>query len=217
MPQTVPEFSWYLFDADGTLFDTTDMIVECFQHTAGVYELPVPDRNAIIRHIGMTLRRQMEQYFGTMDDERFDRFRLTHMEYQLQIYKDHLQLCTGVAEALKLLNEREKGCAVVTSRMTETLTLYLRETGIYDYFKVLITPEATTKHKPDPEPAFAAMAQMEASAAETLFIGDATFDVECGSRAGCATAFVAWSHTGRDELTRKPDYFLNDMRDICQW
>jgi pyrophosphatase PpaX len=213
----VPEYDFYLFDADGTLFDTTEMIVRCFRNTAKVYHLPEPSREAIVGHVGMTLRRQMECYFGTLTDETFLQYRETHMAYQLEIYRDHLQLCPGVAEAVKCLYERGKKCAVVTSRMLHTLSIYLKETGIYGYFDVLITPESTQRHKPDPQPAEAAMAQLRATPERTLFVGDATYDIECGCGAGTATAFVNWSHNAVESLRCPPTWVISDMRDCCAW
>jgi pyrophosphatase PpaX len=139
------------------------------------------------------------------------------MAYQLQIYRDHLKLCPGVAEALECLQGRKKGCAVVTSRMPETLTVYLRETGILGFFNELITPRSTERHKPDPEPALEALRRMGGTPGRTLFIGDSLFDMECGSRAGTSTAFVEWSHNKAEALGMTPDYILSDMRDICGW
>jgi pyrophosphatase PpaX len=211
----VHDYDFYLFDADGTLFDTTEMIVRCFRNTAKVHELPVPDRDAIIGHVGMTLRRQMEHYFGVLPDETYNRYRATHMAYQLEIYREHLHLCPGVAEALGSLRKRGKKCAVVTSRMMETLSIYLKETGIIDCFDTLITPECTERHKPDPQPALEALARLNGAINRAVFIGDSTFDIECGFGAGMATVFVAWSHNTADSLNCKPTWIISDMRDLC--
>ena len=211
------EYDYYLFDADGTLFDTTEMIVRCFRNTAKVNNLPAPDREEIVSRVGMTLRRQMEHYFGELSDETFNRYRETHMAYQLAIYREHLRLCPGVAESLVCLRERGKQCAVVTSRMLPTLTVYLKETGIFDYFSILITPENTQRHKPDPQPAVEALARLNGTPDQALFIGDSTFDIECGAGAGMATAFVGWSHNTRESLRCKPTWVFSDMRDVCAW
>lgn len=211
------EFDCYLFDADGTLFDTTEMIVRCFLNTSRTFHLPEPSRQKIISHVGMPLRRQMESYFGTLSDVTFEQYRKTHMDYQLKIYREHLRLCPGVAEALKCLREKGKQCAVVTSRMLHTLSIYLEETGIDGYFDLLITPESTERHKPDPQPALEAMARLNATPERTLFIGDATFDIECGYGAGTATAFVDWSLNAVDSLRCTPTWIVSDMRDCCIW
>lgn len=216
-PDRVKEYDYYLFDADGTLFDTTEMIIRCFENTAKVHGLPQPGRREIISHVGMTLRKQMESYFGELPDALYDRYRDTHMTYQLEIFRDYLRLCPGVAEALQCLHERGKQCAVVTSRMLETLALYLKETGIDGYFSVLVTPECTIRHKPDPQPAQEALARLNGAPERALLIGDSNYDIECGQRAGLATAFVTWSHNPVTILHSTPTYLFSDMRDLCVW
>ncbi len=214
---SVKEYDYYLFDADGTLFDTTEMIVRCFENTAKVHGLSVPDRKTIVSHVGLPLRDQMEYYFGKLPDDLYKIYRHTHMSYQLEIFRDYLRLCPGVAEALQKLNERGKQCAVVTSRMLDTLTLYLRETGIERYFSVLITPECTSRHKPDPQPVLEALTRLNGSSGSALMVGDSNYDIECGNRAGVATAFVTWSLNSPSSLQSTPTYFFSDMRDLCVW
>ncbi len=214
---TIKEYDGYLFDADGTLFDTTDLIVRCFQNTARLFGLPFPGRELIVSHIGLTLRDQMETYFGKLPDELYAKYRDAHMAYQLEIYRDHLRLFPGVANALGCLRERGKRCAVVTSRLLYTLTIYLEETNILRCFDVLITPECTQRHKPDPQPALEALRRLGTEAGRSLFIGDASYDIECGAAAGTDTAFVTWSHNPAGSLRKRPTYIFSDMADLCVW
>ena len=209
-------YSYYLFDADGTLIDTTELIYRCFVHTCATFgNIPV-SRKDIVKNIGLTLRRQMEVYFGPLDDKEFALRAKEHMKYQLSIYRDHLRIFPTVREGLDRLRTRGRTCAIVTSRRRETLDLYLKETGIYDYFKVFVTPENTEKHKPDPEPALAALTMLGApDKANAVFIGDSEFDIECGRRAGLDTAFVAWSHNDPAALPSQPTYLVSDLTQMC--
>lgn len=209
------KFSCYLFDADGTLFDTTELICQCFLNTARVAGKPDIDKSSIMKSIGLTLREQMEIHFGLLTDERFKMLRDVHMNYQSSIYKNYLRLCTGVLEALQKIKTAGCRSAVVTNRMRPSLETYLNETGIIGYFDYLVTPEETERHKPDPQPAFKAMELLGGSPQESIFIGDATFDIECGHAAGTFTAFVNWSINNPCSLRIKPDYYLDDMRDLC--
>ncbi len=54
------EYKWYLFDADGTLFDTTKLICACFMNTAKITEGRELDASSVLSNIGMVLRDQME-------------------------------------------------------------------------------------------------------------------------------------------------------------
>ena len=209
------EYTWYLFDADGTLFDTTQLICACFKNTARVTENREPSDEQILPGIGLTLRDQMSVHFGELSDEEYARLRTIHMEYQRSIYKDYLRAFDGVAETLACLNARGKHCAVVTSRMMPSAEIYLEHTGISSYFEYLITPERTSKHKPFPEPALKAIELFGAVPKETLFVGDAVFDIECGSRAGTDTAFITWSRNRIDSLSTKPTWVINTMNELC--
>ncbi|NLW76522.1 MAG: HAD-IA family hydrolase [Methanomicrobiales archaeon] len=211
------EFSCYLFDADGTLFDTTELICQCFLNTAKYAKKPGLKRTEILRYIGMTLRDQMNIHFGPLSDQHFSELRSIHMEYQLSIYKDYLKLFDGVLETLQFLKEQGKRCAVVTSRFRASLDTYLTDTGIISYFDHFITPEVTSKHKPDAEPAVKALELLNVSAEDAILIGDSTFDIECGAAAGTKTAFVLWSLNNISSLRVAPTYFLEKMTDLCCW
>jgi pyrophosphatase PpaX len=104
----------------------------------------------------------------------------------------------------------------VTSRRRETLGLYLKKTGIYDFFEVFVTPENTEKHKPQPEPVLEALSLLKvADKSGVLMVGDSAFDIECGSRAGVDTAFVNWSHSESVSFAIKPTHVIDDFIQLC--
>ncbi len=208
-------YSTYLFDADGTLIDTVGLIVRCFQHTCGVFGgLRVP-AHEIEKSVGFSLRKQMELYFGSLTDERFDELAKEHMDFQLKHYREYLRLFPGVAEGLACLSAAGKRLAVVTARKRFTLELYLKEMGIFDVFEAVVTLENTTRHKPDPEPALEALRLLSASREDALFIGDSRFDLECAHNAGVDCAFVNWSCNHLSEMNAKPTFCIDDLRELC--
>ncbi|MDG5815061.1 HAD hydrolase-like protein [Chitinispirillales bacterium ANBcel5] len=209
------DYSYYLFDADGTLFDTADMIYSCFEDTFKRFDLnPVP-KEMIYSHIGLPLRDQLEVYIGNVDDVFYRRYRAAHMKHQLEIFRDYLVLFNGVRETLVQLKDRGKRCAVVTSRMKESLRMFLDELSILESFEVFVTPESTENHKPHPQPAFEALKLLGATEqSDAIFIGDSSFDIECGNSAGMDTAFVNWSKIDPKTLSVKPTYILNSMADL---
>ncbi|MDO5577270.1 MAG: HAD-IA family hydrolase [Fibrobacter sp.] len=212
----IREYDYYLFDADGTLFDTTELICRCFMHTAKSFGKTV-DEKTVRSHIGMTLKNQMNLYFGPLTDEEYEKYRILHMNYQLSIYRDYLVLCPGVKEALTALKQNGKKCAVVTSRLMDTLELYLKDTQMFDFFDIIVTPESTAKHKPEPEPALKALELLGGTNPQrAIFIGDASFDIQCGHGAGMDTVFVGWSSNDSSLFPVKPDYIINDMRLLCE-
>jgi pyrophosphatase PpaX len=208
------DYGNYLFDADGTLIDTTELIWHCFENTAKVTGHEPIGRETALKHIGLTLRDQMSVHFGKLDDASYDRYRMIHMDYQMSVYSQYLKLFPGVLDTLDKLKKNGKKLAIVTSRFRNSLDVYLRDTGIFDFFDAIISPESTKHHKPHPEPALKALEKLNAHKAETLFIGDATFDIECGTDAGIDTAFVQWSINSTDSLRMKPTWYINTMGEL---
>jgi pyrophosphatase PpaX len=209
-------YSYYLFDADGTLIDTTELIYQCFLNTFKKFGNREVSRSDVVKNIGLTLRSQMEVYFGPLTDERFAEMAGEHMKYQLSIYPRYLKLFPTVLEGLTLLRDRGRRFGIVTSRRRQTLELFLKKTGIFDFFEVLVTPENTKKHKPEPEPVLAALSLFKiADKSVVLMVGDSEFDIECGSRAGVDTAFVNWSHSDSMSFGHKPTHMIDDFIQLC--
>lgn len=214
MKQFMKQYTAYLFDCDGTLIDTTELIYQCFVHSCKKFGNIHVTREQVFANIGIPLRNQLEHFLGPLFDEKASEITKAHMDYQLKIYKNYLQLFPGASETLSQLKDKGKKLAVVTSRKTRTLTLYFKQLGIYQFFNVFITPELTEKHKPDPEPALEALKQLQCSAEETLFVGDSIYDIECGVKARMDTAFVTWSRIDPELLSIKPTYIISEMKEL---
>jgi pyrophosphatase PpaX len=209
-------YTYYLFDADGTLIDTIELIYQCFVYTCQKFGNKEVSRSAVVKNIGLTLRSQMEVYFGPLADDRFTEMAGEHMKYQMSIYPRYLKLFPTVLEGLSLLRGRGRRCGIVTSRRRQTLDLFLKKTGIYDFFEVFVTPENTKKHKPEPDPVLEALSLFKITdKATVLMVGDSEFDIECGFRAGVDTAFVNWSHNDSMLFAHKPTHVIDNFIQLC--
>lgn len=212
---TMKQYTSFLFDADGTIIDTIGLIVRCFEHTCSLFGgITVPARE-IEKNVGLTLRKQMEIYLGPVTDELFEAMLKEHMDFQLRHYPEYLRVFPGVVEGLAALKKNGKRLAVVTSRRRSSLELYLKETGIFHFFEAFVTLEDTLRHKPEPEPALEALRLLAASKDEALFIGDSRFDIECAANAGIDSVFVNWSCNTPSEMTVRPTFCIDDLRQLC--
>lgn len=189
------EYSAYLFDADGTLLDTKGPILSAFHGMFRALGVEAPPREAIEGTIGLPLVRQVRLLLGEgHDDAYYDHAMTVYGDGLMDDYKNTLKLFPGVATGLRELKERGKKLAVVTSRRMLSLCAFLETTDIDQYFDVLVTPESTEKHKPNPEPALYASSELNVPPSECVFIGDATYDIECGHAAGMDTVLVSWGN-----------------------
>jgi pyrophosphatase PpaX len=208
------EYQTYLFDADGTLFDTIDMICSSFQYIAGKYAGKALARETIIRGIGLPLLDQIAHHLGEAGDPLAiaDDYR----DYQLTILAQSISVFPQVAETLQSLKKAGRQLGIVTSRRRPSLDEILEITATGQYFDVLVTPEDTSRHKPHAEPVLKAMTMLGADKTQTVYIGDAFCDILSGTGAGIDTVFVAWSHTQLASLPSPPTWTIDTMGELVR-
>jgi len=206
-------YDTYLFDADGTLFDTVDLICRCFDYILEKYGGQSLPREQILAGIGSPLATQIVDHLGPGLD--YNMILGDYLQYQLQVLEGNVRLFPEVATTLAALQESGRKLALVTSRKRVSLEVLLQATDTSKYFEVLVTPEDTGRHKPDPEPALKAMALLDADRDKTVFVGDAHFDICSGAGAGIDTVFVKWSHFDPSALPVSPTWTIESMRDLC--
>ncbi len=207
-------YNTFLFDADGTLLDTVDLIVKCFEYTLSHYKVKIPERSEIVSHIGIPFRNQISIYFGELDESKAEEIWDFYREYQLQHYMDYIKLFPGTIETLTQLKKRGAKIAVVTSRKHNTLDLFLKQLSIFDMFDAIITPDDVSKPKPDAEPTLKALSDLDSLAEESLFIGDAVYDRISAEQAKVDFALVSWTHIPVNHFKPAPEIILENMDDI---
>lgn len=203
-----------LFDIDGTLLDTMELIFRSFEYSCRRWAAIEIDRETIFSHVGIPLIDQLKLYLGERSDEEYRDIAAAHMEHQKGIYRKHLGIYPGVVEGLAELATRGIRLGIVTSRTRPSLLSYLDYFQIEDIFEVIATPESTRRHKPDPEPVEWALSQLGVRPDETLFVGDAVYDIESGTAAGVDTAFALWGPNGAKEISPEPCYRLATFEEL---
>lgn len=200
-----------LFDLDGTLLDTNELVISSFQHVYKTIlgkEKPVEH---IVRSFGEPLAATMEREFDIPVSEAIKIYR----EYHYEKFEDLIGIFPGVEEAIRELHSKGYKLGVVTSRLTNTTLRGLRKYDLEKYFGCIVTADDTKAHKPDPEPVNLALEKLNSKSGNTLMIGDSIFDVKCAKNAGVLSAAVSWSMTGEEEFEReKPDYIIYKAEEI---
>jgi len=207
------DYRTYLFDIDGTLLDTIELIYRTFRATLAHFKGPDLSRETIVSHVGIPLVKQMEIYLGPMG-EREEEILAYHRTYQFSIYRDYLRLFPGVEELLRELKRRGKKTGVVTSRTTESLNKYLDHFSLTGFFDIFVTPELTPEGKPHPGPVLYALEKLGSTPEETLFLGDAAVDIQSGDRAGVDTAFALWGPNRAEDLPLRPTWLVKSLSDL---
>ena len=209
------EYDFYLFDADGTLIDTRELIFQSFSYMTDVMGLPRPDRIVVDSLIGLPMLPQLERFIGPgKGDATYVKGHEIYQEFHVREHRRYLGIFPGIKKGLSTLRAMGKKLAVVSSRGTSTLIPFLEAMEIREFFPILVSADDTKKHKPHPEPALHCLQLMQGNAGKSVFIGDAQFDMSCGNAAGMDTAYVEWGGMDYSQWPVKPDFVAKVFADL---
>jgi len=203
-----------LYDLEGTLVDTNDLISESWSHTVKSLTGRVLTDEEIRRTYGEILQDSMIRLMPEIDpEEALEFFRA----YQRGIFLERIRLFDGVEETLKELKERGYKNGLVTSRLRASAMNAVRHFGLGSLFDSIITASDIDVFKPDPAPVFFILDKLGSKPEETIFVGDTIHDIEAGLASGVYTVLVDWScaipHDERDDIPA-PDAIIEKMPDL---
>jgi len=210
----MPVIKAILFDLDGTLIDSTDLILFSFNHVMKEYlNLDVPEQE--IRSLfGKPLYSQMEIYGGK---ERARELVEKYREHNLISHKDHLKEIPGVKETLEGLKKKGYALGIVTSKQEDSARLGMQICEIEDFFDIFVFSNTVTIHKPEPEPVLYALRKLGLKPEEAVYVGDSTYDIICGQRAGVETVGVGYTPVGREQLkATNPDHWIEKIEELLE-
>jgi pyrophosphatase PpaX len=200
-----------LFDFDGTLVDTTEMIHQSMRHAAnsvlGRDDIP---REVLLANVGQPLPRQMELIDAENAELLLEAYRRHHEEHHDALIGEF----PGVEESLSRLRSAGIKVAVVTSKRRISVEMALKNfPGLRDVVDRFVTMEDTTEHKPDPEPLLRGLELLgNVPKQEAVYVGDSPFDVEAAKAAGLTSIAVSWGAFSEDRLREaEPDHLVPDI------
>lgn len=200
-----------LFDLDGTLIDTNELIISSFLHTLNKFYPDQYKREDVLPFMGPTLH----ETFSGIDQERVQELIDTYREYNISNHDLLVKEFEGVFETVQWLKQEGYKLGIVTTKMSNVVMMGLKLTKLDQFFDVIVAIDHVTHPKPHPEPIEKALQQLDAKPEEALMVGDNHHDIVGGKNAGTKTAGVAWSAKGREHLAKyEPDFMLEKMSDL---
>lgn len=208
----MPKFGGLVFDLDGTLSDSVAMILKSSSSTHEKMGLPWEEA-ACRAYIG----RPMYETAAAFAPGREEEYRQTFADFNMVYLPKMIKPFPGVLSLLAGLQEHEVPMSIVTSRLQWGADWSVEILGIEKYFTAVMGVEASSKHKPDPEPALLALGKMGVAPERAAFIGDAPVDMSCGKAAGMTAIGVGWG-VGSEEALREAgaDYFVKNTNELCR-
>ena len=201
-------FETVLFDLDGTLIDSGDLILASFRHaTETVLGRTFPDDVLMANVGGHGIQAQMLLF----DQERADELVRVYREHNMGVYHD-VQAFAGIEELLTQLQQEGRALGVVTVKSRPTVDVTFQVLPLRRYFLTVVTADDTERHKPEPDPLLLALERLGASASSAVYVGDSPFDIRAAKAAGMTSVGVTWGgiHSRERLEAEKPDVLVDD-------
>jgi phosphoglycolate phosphatase len=217
MPQVRPRrFDLIAFDWDGTLFDSTRIIVHCIQRAVVDVGGAMPSDKAAAYVIGMALMQALAHAAPDVPEEKYpqlgERYRHHYIAHQ-----DDLSLFDGVLPLLDELKARHHRLAVATGKSRRGLDYALGAAQLKGVFDGSRTADETLG-KPDPLMLHELMREFGTAPERTLMIGDTTHDLQMAANAGCPSVGVSYgAHEPGDFEVLRPLYVAHSVQALRDW
>jgi HAD superfamily hydrolase (TIGR01549 family) len=204
-----------IFDLDGTLTRTNELIFASFNHVAQKYLGKTLSPEEVIGFFGPPEERGMSALVGdeaaapAMDDL---------CDYYRKNHRDLASLHHGMEDILRFLKTHGVKIALFTGKGRRTTDITLRELNISRYFDLIVSGSDVVNHKPHHEGIMRVLETLSLHPSEVLMVGDALADLKASRAAGIRMAAVVWDSYDRDRVIQSDaDYLFAEVQDLYVW
>jgi phosphoglycolate phosphatase len=205
-----------VFDWDGTIMDSTGLIVHSIQNACRDLGLTVPSESAARHVIGLGLHPALSQLLPGVDQQHYPQVAQRYRYHYLA--SDHeAPLFQGVPELLRELRQRGHTLAVATGKSRVGLDRALNHVGLMPLFDATRCADETFS-KPHPAMLHELMADLVVGPQETLMIGDTTHDLDMAANAAVASLAVTYGAHPTEQLrARAPLEVVDSVPALTEW
>lgn len=200
-----------LFDFDGTIMDTNDLIVEALRAAAVKFRGKDIGEKELDKILGKPLAIQMHE----LDPNHAEEMDAYYRSYYRERRDEYTKEFEGIRDMLDSLYGLGLKMGIVSNKGTAGIMHGLTSFDMHKYFGATVSVDDVVKRKPDPEGIFKALNELDGKPENSLFIGDSGHDIESGKRAGTQTILVGWTILDMENLKKTcPNHIVEKPSDI---
>ncbi|MCC6770676.1 MAG: HAD hydrolase-like protein [Gemmatimonadaceae bacterium] len=202
-----------LFDLDGTLIDSLELLVGAMQHAFETWSGPRPTVEEWVATIGRPLLWQFGQYATTTEE--VQHLVGTYRTFQNEHHDRLTRPFAGIPSLVERLSTEGHLLGVVTSKGDHLANRSITHVGLAPFFPVVVGADRTTKHKPDPDPIRFALRELRAEPAQAVYVGDSPYDMMSANAAGVTSIGVTWGASALEPLRRgEPQHVVGTVEEL---
>lgn len=209
-----------MIDLDGTLLDTAMDLATAANLTLEDLGLSKVDPETIKTFIGKgVLNLMTKTYIGSAGSapEDFDPVMEIFEKHYDSVVSKESHPYPGVVEGLEAMKAAGFRLACITNKVARFTIPLLKDTGLYDFFEIVLSGDSLPKKKPDPLPLLHACEHFGIKPPEMLLIGDSINDVQAARAAGCAVFCVPYGYNeGMDVRELDSDALVESLLDATR-
>jgi pyrophosphatase PpaX len=205
-----------LFDFDGTVMNTNDLIIDSWQHAFRTITGAEGSLDAIRRSFGEPLSDTVARFFPGIDVEEAVRI---YRSWHVDRFVDAIKLFDGIPELLETLRQQGYTMGLVTARLYRTTMLGVEKYDLLRYFSAIVADEDTEKPKPAPDPILLCLKRLGKTPENAVMVGDTKHDIQSARAAGVPAVLVGWTlAVPKDEWygPDKPDHIIEKPKDLLE-
>lgn len=202
-----------LFDLDGTLVDTKDLIFASFQHTFAHY-LPehTLSEEELTSFLGPTLKESFGRYFP---EEQLDEIIAYYRAFNHEHHDEYVKEFPGAKETLAYLKENGYAIGVVSNKFIPTVTMGLRRFDLEQYVEVIVGAGDIKHPKPSPEGLLLACKKLYHNHDDVIYVGDSPSDIlACKNMAAYSVAAAFDPNREKELLDSKPCSVIHTLTEL---
>jgi len=208
-------FTTLIFDFDYTLVDSSDGVVECAKWALKKMDIAIPQSRTISKTVGLSLYDTFTFLTTLTDSEMRSRFSSLFLERADQVMVDRTVVFEGVADTIKCLFDRGITLGIVSTKVRYRIVEILDREALTNYFSVILGAENVAVPKPDPEGIIKALANLDVSKSDCVYVGDSITDAEAAKRANVEFVAVLSGVTNRSKFAIfKPMCIINNVNEL---
>ena len=207
------KFTGIIFDIDGTLTSTNELIFASFNYIAGKYLQKQFTDKEITKMFGPTEDVILKQWCP----DNYDAVRKDYYDFYEQNHS-MADLYPGIMEILDILKKINVLLSIYTGKGRDASIITLKKLKIYDYFDLIITGDEVKEHKPSPEGIMLFLEKFNLPKESVLMVGDSPADIKASRAAGVKVASVIWdAYAKKEVINLNPDYLFNSVAELKEF